>query len=299
MKSIIYILVSCIVICVSEPVQACDGCGGNIGLSLNSLLNVNNSSFLSMRWDRATFVSTETSDHDIHDRFDVLQLVGRYRIDSRFAVLASVPYVNNGRVDGAIDQGLSGLGDATIGVTYAVINEARANTSIYAELGARVKLPTGKYEEALHNIDLPQNFNVGTGGVGYIGTASVAAKGQSSGLVYSMSYSYEGRSPNGYKFGSSWLSRLTAYKSQSLGGELTLVGVAGLQYEDKAKEQYKTQVVVESSGGRGLFVPLSLGLSMNGWVMQSEVALPLYQNFINNELNSNPKWSVQLIYFIK
>jgi len=298
MQNLKRFLLLVILISGSKYTYACDGCGVNLSTMSGSLLNLNNRSFASLYGSSAVFRSTEESGHSISDRFESLNLDFRYAIDDHWSIQSGISQVHKARTENNTDNAISGWGDVVLGLNYALLEELDDNRSLYAEMGLRIALPTSKYNTRLHDIDLPQNFNLGSGSLSYGFTTSVALKKVDSGVILSSNYMYNTAAKNGYTIGNTLILRGAVYKSIALSNTVTGILNTGLQYEHQAKDSFANGKDVLASGSNALYWPVVLGFSIDNLTIQSDIHIPLVQNYINNELNANPRIGLQIIYFL-
>ncbi|GLR17556.1 hypothetical protein [Portibacter lacus] len=298
MQSIKIILVVCIISLSFTKSYACDSCGGNIGSTFNGLLSLRNSNYITMKWDYTSYISSKSSSHNIQDYFHAIQLSGRYQIKNNWSVQAFVQYLSKSRTEDSNTSIFSGLGDAIASLNYAIPGDVFCSIRKSAEFAAGLKMPTGKYKSSLHDVNLPQNFNLGTGGLGYFVSGNFSLSGARNGMAIYSAYILESKSPDGYKFGNTWSNNLSIFRKQSISPSYTILGSTGLVYEKQDIERFANGNKVVASGSEALLIPISLGITHQKWMVQAKYSMPIYQNFTNHELNMTNRVSVQFSYFL-
>ncbi|MEE9439800.1 MAG: hypothetical protein V3V14_12415 [Saprospiraceae bacterium] len=187
--------------------------------------------------------------------------------------------------------------DVRLTAHYAFINGLQLgnNSSIYLEGGGGLSLPTGRYDSNIHDRDLPENFNVGKGTIGYLIEATSVISINTYGLVFSNSYILNDNTKSGYHFGNQFNSQLSVYKIIQQ-KEYQIIPNFGIGAEHTSTDNYTNNRAVEGTGGNGIFASTSLNFKTNTWQIGTSFSLPLAEIFSDGEVKSKGRISGHISY---
>lgn len=278
--------------CTAGSVSSCTASAGLLTGFRNNSAGV--------RWVYVPFYAEATDEPDYTDNFHLVELFARYQITDRIKVSAKLPYRWNIRNMAGELETKNGLADTRIFGSYAILdNKAISEASkLYWEMGLSVKLPTGQYDKDIMFRSLPGNFNIGTGGMGYLLRSNMVFSKNGTGMGLTTAYQLNAKSRDGYQFGDQFTTALSLFGEKSVGKKSKLIPVGGLTYEQFAKNKFKSGNVAEGSGGKGLFLMGSLFYRHSDWQLGSSFSVPLAQNYSENGIEARSRLMLELTYFI-
>lgn len=192
-------------------VQACDICGATLSGSGMGLLQQSNQNYLGLSYQLGSYSRLGSANglyYDITERYQNIELTGRFALTKRLFVLAQLPLTYDKLTSEEGDRTRQGLGDAKLTVQANLWRNYRETDKKWKSdlwLNTTVKLPTGDYTaEGSGTTGEHFTFLKGTGSW----DAAVA-------LNYTLQYKKWGFSTEGsylattenadeYKFGNRW-----------------------------------------------------------------------------------------------
>lgn len=280
--------------------QSCCNAGGLSSCGSTGLLTSLRNNSVGLRLMAVPFETSATNEDDYQDHFFVAELSGRYQISQRFRVALQQPYRWNWRQQSGEDDFLNGLADTRITGSYTVLdNKALAhNALIYWELGAGLKLPTGKYDPSIYYRDLPGNLNLGMGNFGYLGQLSLVFFHRKMGIAHTASVQLNGKSRDSYHFGHLFTTGLTAFREFAFGEKTKLTPLTGITSEYFGKNHFPSGKFAEGSGGHGWLAQVGLNARLGSFQIGALVSRPFEQNYASNAIVAKQRYSLELTYFL-
>lgn len=167
MTRLFSLVVSCFLILFSfENVHACDVCGvssSNMGIGLWSGYNNN---YLSVSYWNYRFKTKPAYGNSITDKFHQLDVTFRYAFGKKIRFMASLPIKQNTRILGSEQATINrrGISDVKLVGFYSWMNKPiNDDSAFYSEVGLGLSLPSGQFDQEIHEANLPLNFNLGNG----------------------------------------------------------------------------------------------------------------------------------------
>jgi hypothetical protein len=193
---------------------------------------------------------------------------------------------------------MSGLSDVRVLGSYTIFGnrEVGDNSTIFLEVGAGMKLPTGRYDANIHDSNLPENFNLGNGSFGYIFQPNFVWKYKKNGLVFNGNYTYNQSSESGYHFGSQISSQILLFREFSLTSSLKLIPNIGTQYERIGVDTYNNGNSVHGTGGEGIFGAGGLTVRYKSLRASFTYSEPLQEDYSQGEVEAQRRLSAQLTF---
>ncbi|MBK8486011.1 MAG: hypothetical protein IPL31_17085 [Saprospiraceae bacterium] len=284
-------------IIISKLCFACDICGCNIANHGIGILNSIDNSLISLRWGQSQFKGN--SNAKPMDYFNVAELAATYKVSSSLKLSAYIPYHYNLRKTQSTNQSIQGIADSKVSATWIIVNppETEKSTQIYFETSMGIKLPTGKYRPSIHNLELPENFNIGNGSWGFALNPALIVKHKTMGVLLSGDYLYQTASRSAYKFGNQFQTQCLVYWEKNLLNEFKCIPYLGFYGEWAGTDQYANDQKVEGTGGNGKFFVGGLNVKFQEWMLGLSFAKPFSQNYSNGETRIINKFSTQISYF--
>ena len=264
---------------------ACDACGcsaSNIGVGL---MTDYRSNFIRLGYFRTRYKSNSEHDHSGSDVFNQIDLSFRYAIGKKkkLWLTAHTPYNINVRSNESENLSVAGLSDIRLIASYVVLNNVLVGkaSTLYLEAGGGLNLPTGKYDANLHDRNLPENFNLGRGNLGYIIQVNTLLNLPSFGLMLNSNYQLNSDTKSGYHFGNQLNTQVIGFKEFAF-NKFKIIPNAGLSFESITSDQYSNGKDVPETGGTGLFLSSALNFKTEKWLAGFSYSAPLTQQYSQN-----------------
>ncbi|MBI1225302.1 MAG: hypothetical protein GC192_08705 [Bacteroidetes bacterium] len=280
--------------------QSCCNAGGLSSCGSTGLLtNLRNNS-IGLRFMAVPFETTASGEESYRDNFLVAEFVGRYQVSSRIRVGIQQPYRWNYRQQTGQDELLHGLADTRLMGNYTLLdNKQFAHTSlIYLEMGAGLKLPTGKYDQSIYFRDLPGNLNLGMGNFGYLLQSNLVVFHKKMGVAHTLGVQLNGKSRDDYHFGHQFSSSLLLFRELALNEKNKLVPMAGISTEYFGKNHFPSGNFAEGSGGHGWLAQAGLNARFRVFQVSALTSLPIEQDYSQRAIVAKQRYSLELTYFL-
>jgi len=277
----------------------CDACGcsasgGSMGFS--SMLNNN---FVGLRYFNQSYSSRDgifANSPWIDENFNTLQAWARIPVTEKIQISALIPYHFHERELTAGTEDISGLGDVTIMGLYTLY-ETKSDSAVFTHkvnVGAGIKIPTGKFTEANNLGTINQSFQLGTGSWDYSVVSEYVVNRKDLGLNTTLNYILKTENSKNYQYGDQFnyattLFYLFDFKSIQL---VPQAGVAGEIYQKN--RQYNLDV--PNTAGDILFGKLGIEAGKDKFSVGINAMLPVKQNLSNGNMEANYRWSINLNY---
>jgi hypothetical protein len=278
---------------------ACDACGSTASNMGIGLLTNYKSNFIRIGMFNTRFSTTPEHEYNVSDQFSQIELAVRYAAggSKRIKLMAHLPYGFNRREADGVNSTITGFSDTRLIANYSLINsiDIGEDKYLYLELGGGLSLPTGKYDNAIHDKNLPLNFNIGRGALGYIFQLnSVFTFGQNGILLNQNFQSYRPTS-NGYKFGNQYNSQLNLFRTFEL-NFVDLIPNIGIGFEKVSQDEFKSGNSETESGGDGVYCSLALNVKTEQWITGISIASPIKHNYSNGTIDAKSRLACHFTY---
>ncbi len=287
-KKLVFIVFSCFVLGIMSA-NACDVCGAGANNMGIGLLTNFRSNFIRMGYFQSSFTSNFEHDYSVKDRFEQIDLTIRYSLgkNNRWKAMASLPFGKNSRTTHDENQIERGMADCRFNVNYVLLNNLKVgeNAMLYVEAGTGLSIPTGKFDSSIHDRNLPENFNIGRGALGYIFQLNSVLSNGKNGVVLSANYQINSATETGYRYGNQLTSQLTLFRELPL-KQLKLIPNLGLNFEKITKDKYTNNNTVPGTGGNGLFLSSSVNIKTEKWLTGFSYAIPLADKYSDSEVKA-------------
>lgn len=279
--------------------QSCCNAGGLASCSSSGLLTGLRNNSVGLRFMQVPFKTAATDNERYQDDFYVAELSFRYQFSNRWKVSVQQPYRLNVREFPAKKERLHGLADTRLLGSYTIFDNVAigSNSLVYWELGAGLKLPTGKYDETIYFRDLPGNLNLGMGNLGYLFSTNLVFFKNTLGLGLNAGYQLNSKSRDDYQFGDQFTAGLFFFREFAFGENWKLVPLAGASMEKFAKNYLPSGNFAEGSGGEGWLVLGGFNARFNEFQAGLSASLPFAQNYSAGAIVAERRYSMDLVYF--
>lgn len=282
----------------SRMLDDCDACGcsatgGSMGFA--SLLNTN---FVGVRYIYQRYDSTDglyANSPWYTEQFNSIQVWGRIPLFKNAQLSVLVPYHSNNRETETGTHNISGIGDVTAIALYKVF-QTKTDSTFFAhtvQLGAGVKLPTGKYD-AMNNGSINPGFQLGTGSFDYLFLAEHTIRRRQFGLQTMANYIVKTENDKNYRFGNQfnysgtffWLRERDSF---SISPQL---GVAG----EVSESNYQHRQRLPKTSGNILFGKIGVEAGLNKWAAGLQFLTPINQDLTGGRVEAKYRVGVNLNY---
>lgn len=276
----------------------CDACGcsasgGSMGFA--SILNPN---FIGVRYFNQSYKSTDglySNSPWYEENFNTIQVWGRIPVTKKIQISALLPYHFHNRESAYGKQNISGIGDATFLGMYEVFKTKNDSVTFShsVQIGAGVKIPLGKFDEA-NNGSINPSYQVGTGSWDYVLATEYVIKRKQFGLNTMLNYTIKTENDKNYRFGNqtNYAGTLFYLVETSKFTFVPQLGIAGEIYEDN----YQYNQKVRGTAGDILLSKIGFEIGRNRWSFGANTMLPINQNLNAGRVEANYRWSVNLNY---
>lgn len=291
----------CFAIFCSSTIYACDACGCSANGFGIGLMTDYRSNFIRLGYFDTRFSSnSEHGHHNSSDIFNRMNVSVRYSFKRlpKLRFMGDLSYGHNLRSNSSSETLVKGFSDTRLLVNYTLLNTMAKNmkTAFYMEAGGGVSLPTGRFNDAtFSDKNLPENFNIGKGSLGYIFQINAVLSHNKSGLLINNNYQLNSRTAQGYHFGNQFSSQLTAFRELSI-GNFAVIPNAGLLYEHISSDEYSNNNRVPETGGKGLFFSSAINFKTDKWLAGVSYSLPIDQHYSGGVIDAGNRLAVHFSF---
>lgn len=278
--------------------NACDICGCSIPHSSLGLLTNLYRNHVGISYSNTAFDITALSGGLLTDRFQRFELNGVYFLNKKLRLHADVSFQNNIRKESALKNSIHGMGDLKAGISYELVNRKLFTDTykFYLEFGSQIKIPIGKYNASIHDLNFPENFNLTNGAWGLRLNPKCAISTANNGIALNANYTLQSNSKYGYKFGNPFQIQAIYYYEVRIYEKLKLIPFGGYYFEYIGSDHFKNKRKVEGTGGQGHFIDVGMNLNYTNFLLSFSNAFALDQKYSGGTAKLGSKYSVQLTY---
>jgi hypothetical protein len=292
-------IITGVLLVVLNSTFACDVCGGASGLQGVGFLPNSNFHFIGLSYKFNSFDTEHPKLFETdpiifgENTYKTMELWGRYKVSDKFQVFGFVPYHSKRIKDEKIYE-LEGLGDISLLVNYQLLK--RANFKMF--LGAGLKMPTGKSNQIVQNVLVP-NLQLGTGTFDGLVTTNLTYLKSEFGVNSELNYTLNTKSSSGYKFGNQIDgSILGLYKKQFK--KYMLIPQVGIKYYHKSKDitSVKYNIKEVHSGQSYLNIPIGLDFYTKKVGVRLLYEIPVAGEMSEGYVNPKANAKAQVLFII-
>lgn len=284
---------------ISFRALGCDVCGCSINGFGAGLLAVYRSNTVGIRAFNVPYIQDLTFEVPVEDEFQKVEFYFRYHLfKQKWIVTGNLPYVHNVRLDGPTTTILNGLGDIRANLHYALLDNIPAgkNAFLYWEIGTGIKLATGTYDKQIHQRELPENFNIGNGSLGYTLQSNAVYNRGKLGWVWNANYQFNAKTSDGYHFGNQWTTSSLVFYRLGVGAIHEVIPYIGVLFEKTEKDKDFYNVSAHGTGGKGLFFNSGINYKFMPFMVGASVSFPLSQKFALGEMKARPRLAIDFTF---
>ena len=288
-----------ILFCSFQTANACDICGNNPNSMYVGLLPNYTNHFVGLKH---RFVKFETEHNDKQEYGqDVLHettLWGRYNLNKKIQIYASIPYLINDRIDNHTSYVIHGLGDASVLLNYTLIdNNDSLNGKLYhfLQTGVGVKLPTGQSDLIANGNTVIPMLQLGTGSTDILASVFYMMRIKKLGWSCAGNYKWNTTGANDYRMGNNLNVDLRGFYWYQRPNHAWVPSV-GLGWEHMETNTDRG-IERELTGGNALLSSVGVQLFKGKFSIGSIFQLPIHQNINSGFTQGSFRISNQINFF--
>ena len=231
------------------------------------------------------------------EQFYTVQLWGRAVIRKKIQVFAFVPYKYNKRSNSLSSTKLNGFGDAMLLANVFVFNTTlNLNHKVKhaLQLGAGLKLPTGKSDEVQNGLMLHTNIQTGTGSFDIPFNLMYTFRYKSYGVNTELNVTKNGTNKQHFQFGNRANASMRFFAWKNI-KQFTLLPSIGTTYEYAAMDQQQ-KVLQDFTGGKSLLANGGIDMYYQSFGLNLLFQKSVYQHVGNGYINNRPRWMATMMY---
>lgn len=301
MKKIILLSVSMGLSFVS---LACAVCGCANGFSFAGLLPQSNRTFIGIRYKNFSYTSHPDSKVlQSKEFFQQTELWMRFFPFNKVQLMAILPYGFNRKQSLSQTIYQSGVSDPSLLVNYALLNTIGDEKNHLIEqvltIGAGIKAPLGDFKYDLTNNQevANPNFQLGTGSWDEMFTINHTMHMNRLGFFTELLYRLNGKNSDKYQFGNRASIALNVFYQMYLPKAYQLNPMVSFSSENWQPDK-RLSIENRQTGGQMNWLGIGADLSQKRKAVQAMFQLPVYQQIGLGELKVEPRFFIQLNYFL-
>ncbi len=279
--------------------SACDVCGcgaSNYGVGILPQFHKH---FVGLRFQSSRYISLPHEDEKnaspTNERFQSVQVWGRWSPHKRVQIFAFVPYKINRREADQTDI-VKGIGDFAMLATYVPINTAPKEKSWkhMLQVGLGMKVPTAKWDKVVDGLMLHPNIQLGTGSYDLHANLQYTARYRQVGSNVELNYWYNGTNAQHFHFGNKATSsvKFFIWKSWKNISVLPQVGIAG----ESAAQDKQNMTLQTHTGGYSVLATGGVDVYYKKIGIQCQMRRPVAEQLGEGHISAKPQWLANLIY---
>lgn len=304
MKRFFFIL--CLIFTNLYFANCCEICGCGVGNTYIGVLPEFGKQIIGVRYRYNSIIThlgvgNVTTYLTSKEFYNTTELWGGFKIAHKWRLLSSIPYNFNHRINGAISNSKSGIGDINNIFYYELLNNKTitSNNQLLVNaiwLGAGIKLPTGKYNSIDKNTVNSNNlFQLGTGSTDFLIAAMYDLRFQNIGININSNYKINTTNYHHYKYGNKLSINGQLYYKFKIGNSISMVPNAGILYETSKKDTDNGEIV-DISGGNITMSGIGMETSYKKLALGFNWQSPLNQNLAMTIIKGRDRLMVHLSF---
>jgi len=285
---------------VFVDLKACDICGCSIGGNYFGLLPNYNTSFVGIRYKYNRFNSVHDGENTFgNDYYHSVDIWGAYSPLRKLQIYASMPYNINKRIENDNIIKVNGISDISLMASYNIFDNSRTIGNAlkhFIQLGAGVKLPTGKSDIVRDKHTLPAALQLGTGSFDYLLNVIYVMRFQNFGFNLTTTCRFTGYNKMNYKFGNRFSAYPKFYYWWNTNKAITLVPQVGVDI-NYADADIQNDKLVAFSGSKIASLSLGSDLYYKNYTLGFNIQQPIYQHINDSYTKLKSNFNLQLNYF--
>jgi hypothetical protein len=301
------ITLSCLLMILSFSFSyGCDICGCGLGNNYLGILPEFQQHIIGFRFRYNSLrthlgVGGTTSYLTNTESYATGELWGGWNLHQNLRLMFNVPYSFNTRENTTTHIQKNGLGDMSVQLYYALIQQRKTlHHHLFEQslwVGAGIKLPTGQYNPADKNSSTQSTnlFQLGTGSTDFTMNIMYDARLEDAGINISATYKINTTNTYGYRYGNKFSTTAQLYYKFRIANSLTLATNTGIQYENCSLDTDQN-FTVDVSGGKLLLGTVGAEANIKKIALGANWQTPLTQNLANGFVKANNRIMVHVAF---
>lgn len=287
----------CIAIALYNTSYSCDVCGNSYTGGGIGVQPMSNKHFMGMRYQ---YFASNSISHDgkssSHEIIHSFAIWNRFTIAKKLQIFTTLPYKLNTRNTSKTKEYVSGMGDASMMVSYILQNTTNTNRILRHTLrgGLSIKLPTGKYDQLHEDLLIHPSMQAGTGSVDLQINMNYTIRYKMIGINAELNYNRNGTNKMYFHFGNKYNSNFTFFvwkeKKQNI-----LLPQVGLQYEYALKDK-QSSILYTHSGGNIIKVNTNVDIYYKNLACMIQLQTPVKQDLGEGYIHTYPQLNCTIVY---
>lgn len=292
MKKLMFLMSICML--TTTAIYACDICGANVHSGTSSIVPQLNKTYIGLS---GSYRSYGFDAHDVHSvqHYYTLVLAGQYQATRKLVINASLPYQQINTTEESIPS-RKGLGDASIGLNYQLLQRNKGDNNHVLLIGAGVKINTGAYSNTKTNALDELNFQAGSGSTDYLLNAVYVYANRRLTLSGSASYKYNTPNEDGFRFGDIITTAVTAAYSIST-AKAGIIPYFQLR-NDIQLMNAAAHTLQNGTGGYALYAAAGADMRKDKIQLGITGTFAPLQNLANGSVRVRPSFTASIAYFL-
>jgi hypothetical protein len=293
-----------LVLFLSES-KACDVCGCGAGDLYFGFMPNGEKHHIGLRYRSLLFDShiKETSEYASlfrsREQFQLIDLMGRFRLGNRFQAMVLLPYVFAQQRLAESRKQTQGLADGLVQVQYRVLDtelgspEREWKHQFFAGLGLKMPLGNWKMEGDHKTAVLNPNFQPGTGSWDALLTWQYQLRYKNWMLWQDAQLRKNGENADGHRFGDRATGNLNLMYQWAIRKDLSILPLLGIYGENSLQNQSNGNDI-EKTGGYLWMTNTGIQAFYQSWNLMLLFQNPLDQNLGDRNLKSRNRFLFQM-----
>ncbi len=285
--------------------KACDICGCGAGNLYFGFMPNGEKHQIGLRYRSLVFDShiKETGEYaslfQSREQFQILDLMGRFRLGNRFQALILLPYVFAEQKMADSRKQNTGLADGLVQIQYRVLDtelgspEREWKHQIFAGFGLKMPLGNWKMDGDHKATVLNPNFQPGTGSWDFLFTWQYQLRYKNWMLWQDAQFRKNGENANQYRFGNRFTTNVNLQYQWQWKNQKSLMPLVGIYLENSASNEIRNRPV-QWTGGNLSMVNLGIQAHWKQYSFLAQHQRPLAQNLGEGNLRSGSRWMFQI-----
>ncbi len=286
--------------------KACDICGCGAGNLYFGFMPNGEKHQIGLRYRSLFFDShiKETGEYASlfrsREQFQVMDLMGRFRLGNRFQVMVLLPYVYAEQKMADSRKQTHGLADGLVQVQYRLLDTEQGSPErewkhqFFAGLGLKMPLGNWKMDGDHKTSVLNPNFQPGTGSWDYLFTWQYQLRYKNWMLWHDAQLRKNGENADQYRFGNRVTANINLQYQWQWKNQKSLMPLVGIFLENSASNEIRNRPV-QWTGGNLSMVNLGMQAHWKQYSFLVQHQRPIAQNLGDANLRSGSRWMLQFM----
>lgn len=282
---------------LTQTALACDICGGFMINPRTGILTQVNRSFINLAYSQVQFDGENLSYNK--DVFNTYLISGQYQISRRWGVGFMQSYSRNNRLEREGSNIIrNGWGNGVVQVFYAPLQRMKENSRLSWRTGCGLRLPWGSYDQHIHDLNVPENFNPSDGSWGLEWLNDLVFSKGKWGLLANSRMIIRGKDPRGGRLGHQVALQASGFRYFSIHPKWNLSPMMGSSVEFMGRNVFPSGREDENTGGVMAMAHIGTGLNTDQFSLNIQISHPIATHWNGDGVQPSTRGTLLLTYFI-